>query len=309
MNEVLTRDVNGPGFDPRQVHHLTMKQLSETTDYNTTIKLAKNLTGSYDTPVTFHCYWNGNLNEKHLYSVLSCYHFNVLNRKHKIVLWVENNKPNEINKQVSKYCEIKQFNFDNEKQSLNYTTDIRFRHNKEDLTEYADCIRLLLLYNYGGCWFDLDCLFLRSFDTIFKNYEKEVCVYQWGKQNYPNNAIVISLVPKSSNLKNIIDFFHYQNTGWRTQSNCTYSSPLDMLVLPCSWFDPAWIDNPYNRKIGINKQTIFNKTEIKYNFDNFFPGSYCFHWHNKWDKPIEKNSILEQLISIFYNKSCENVKI
>ena len=64
------------------------------------------------------------------------------------------------------------------------------------LPEKADFYRLVLLYNYGGCWFDLDCFFLRSFDPLFINYEKEVCLYQWEKQNYPNNAIIISLEPK-----------------------------------------------------------------------------------------------------------------
>ena len=53
-----------------------MKQLTKTTDNNETIKLANELNGIYDKPVIFHCYWNGNLNEKHLYSVLSCYYFN-----------------------------------------------------------------------------------------------------------------------------------------------------------------------------------------------------------------------------------------
>jgi len=50
-----------------------MKLLALTTNYNKTIELANQLTGEYDKSVIFHCYWNGNLNKKHLYSVLSCY--------------------------------------------------------------------------------------------------------------------------------------------------------------------------------------------------------------------------------------------
>jgi len=274
-----------------------MKLLTKTTDYDETIKLANKLTGEYDKSVIFHSYWNGNLNEKHLYSVLSCYYFNVLNHKHKIILWLENNTPNNINKEISKYCEIKYFDFNSEKQTLNYTRDIKFRHNKKDLTEYADFNRMILLYNYGGCWFDLDCFFLRSFDPIFKNYEKEICVYQWENQNYPNNAILISLEPKSSNMKNIIDFFHNKNTGWRTQSNCTYSSPLEMLVLPCSWFDGGWIENPiFIKKEQFNN--FFKQSNKEYPFDNFFYGAFCYHWHNQWDKPIEDNSIIKQLVQI-----------
>jgi hypothetical protein len=86
-----------------------MELLASYTDYDKTIKVARKLNGVYDESVIFHCYWNGNLNEKHLYSVLSCYHFNVLNKNHKIILWLENNAPNDINKEISKYCEIKKF--------------------------------------------------------------------------------------------------------------------------------------------------------------------------------------------------------
>ena len=47
-----------------------MKLLTSSVDYNETIALAYNLKGQYNKQVIFHCYWNGKLNEKHLYSVL-----------------------------------------------------------------------------------------------------------------------------------------------------------------------------------------------------------------------------------------------
>ena len=51
---------------------------------------------------------------------------------------------------------------------------------RKAVSYYSDVVRYLLLYNYGGCWFDLDCFILRSFDPIFKNfYENEICVYQF----------------------------------------------------------------------------------------------------------------------------------
>ena len=213
-----------------------MKLLTTTTNYNETIKLSHNLNGTYDKPVIFHCYWNGSLNEKHLYSVLSCYYFNVLN-----------NTPNNINKEISTYCEIKQFSINNEKEKSEILKN--YNYNFRGITFYSDFIRVLLLYNYGGCWFDLDCFILRSFDPIFKNYENEVCVYQWEKQPYPNNAIFISLEPKSVKMKNNIDFIINRNRGWGfQQALLTYDLPLDMLVLPCSWFDGDWLQNPY--KIG-----------------------------------------------------------
>ena len=268
-----------------------MKLLVNTTDYNETIELAKNLTGDYNKPVIFHCYWSGDLNAKHFYSIQSCYYFNVYKNKHKIILWLENNTPNEYNTKIEKYAELRYYNYEKEYLSLNYNRDTYFKHNKKDLTELTDFIRLNLLYNYGGIWFDLDIFFLRSFDPLFYQYENEICTYQWEKQNFPNNAIVISLIPQSDKLKNTIDFFHNQNTGWRTQGNCKYNSPLDMLVLPCSWFNGDWIENPYN--IGTEK--FFEQTDKTYDFTNFFTGSFCYHWHNKWQKPIHPTSIIQQL--------------
>lgn len=271
-----------------------MKLLTKTTDYDETIKLAKKLTGEYDKSVIFHCYWNGNLNEKHLYSVLSCYYFNVLNRKHKIILWLENNTPNDINKEISKYCEIKQLSFQTEKEKSEFLVDYNYKF--RGITFYSDFVRVLLLYNYGGCWFDLDCFFLRSFDPIFKNYEKEVCVYQWEKKHYPNNSIFISLEPKCIKMKNNIEFIINRNRGWGFQeAQLTYNISLEMLVLPCSWFDSAWIENPIFIK-GEQFNNFFEQSNKEYTFDNFFNGAFCYHWHNRWNKPIEDNSIIKQLV-------------
>ena len=274
-----------------------MKLLTETTNYNETIKLSTNLDGTYNKPVIFHCYWNGNLNEKHLYSVLSCYYFNILNNKHKIILWLENNIPNNINEEIIKYCEIKQFLPENEKEEF-----IRdYNYNSRSITFYSDFIRVLLLYKYGGCWFDLDCFFLRCFDPIFKNFRDEVCLYQWENQNYPNNAIFISLQPKSDKMKNNIEFIINRNMGWGfQQAKLTYNLPLDMLVLHCSWFDSDFITNPYN----IGTINFFKHTDKEYDFGNFYEGAFCYHWHNKWNMKIEENSIIKQLVLIIKQELC-----
>lgn len=157
---------------------------------------------------------------------------------------------------------------------------------------------MLLLYNYGGIWFDLDCFILRNFNPIFSKFENEICVYQWENQNYPNNAIFMSLHPKSKNMKKNIDYIINRNLGWGFQeAQLTYDKPLDMLVLPCSWFNGGWIQNPYNNSFDY----FFENTDQQYNFDNFFVGSFCYHWHNKWNNEIHDNSIIIQLVKIIKN--------
>lgn len=227
-----------------------------------------------------------------MYSILSCYYFNVYNRQHKIILWIdEDNVSNDYNKEISKYCEIKIFNLYDEMNKTDFINNYKF----ENSVGYSNLIRKLLLYNYGGCWFDLDCFFLRSFDPIFRNYEDEMCVYQWSNENYPNGAIYISLKPKSTKMEQNIQYIIKLNNGFSFKlAELTYDLPLDMLVLPCSWFDGDWIQNSFN--IGYNN--IFKYTDKEYNFDNFFKDAFCYHWHNKWNDVVDDNSIIKQLINI-----------
>ena len=273
-----------------------MKHLTNEINYDSTIELA-NIIEKYDKTVIFHCYWTGVLNEKHLISIKSCYYFNIYNddnnNNHKIILWVENTTQNLYYEEIKKYAEIKHFSLQNEKNET-FLQNNNFYFNTTP-SFYSDVVRYLLLYKYGGCWFDLDCIFLRSFEPIFYNYENEVCIYQWEYQKYPNGAIFISLNQKSEKMKSNIEFIINRNRGWGFQeASLTYDLPLDMLVLPCSWFDPSWIDNPYNLRF----ETFFENTDKIYTFDNFFKGAFCYHWHNKWNAPLYDNCILKQLSNI-----------
>jgi hypothetical protein len=272
-------------------------------NYNISMSIALNLSGKYDKSVTFHCYWNGVLNEKHLYSILSCYYFNVHNNKHKIILWLENNIPNQYNSEIQKYAEIKQFLYNEEKKNTNFISE-NYTCIFPSLPLYSDLVRTLLLYNYGGVWFDLDCFFMRSFDPLFCNYGNEICVYEWEYQNYPNNAIYISLHKKCEKMKKNMEYIMNNFSGWGFQdSGLIYDLPLDLLVLPCSWFNVSWIMNPLN----IRTEQFISYTDQSYNFDNFYKGAFCYHWHNKWDLPVHDKSIMSQLVNIIYtNLQIEN---
>jgi len=208
----------------------------------------------------------------------------------KIIIWIENNIISEYNDKISKYAELKYFDLKQEiknifMENMNYTINY-------SLSFYSDTVRYILLYKYGGCWFDLDIFFLRSFDPIFYNFENDICVYTWENQQYPNGAIFISIIPYSEKMRQNIEFIINRNRGWGFQeAELTYDLPIDMLVLPCSWFDPSWITNPYN----LSFLDFFKKKDKVYTFDNFFNGSFCYHWHNQWNSPIEEYSIIYQL--------------
>ena len=133
---------------------------------------------------------------------------------------------------------------------------------------FNDVANLLLMSLTFILYSDLDCLFLRSFDPLFYNFENDICCYEWENQNYPNGAIYICLEKNSDKMKNIIQFIIERKRGWGFQeANLTYDLPIDILVLPCSWFDSDWIENPYN----IGFENFFKNTNKSFAIADLFP--------------------------------------
>jgi len=261
--------------------------------------MAKNLTGAYDDPVIYHCFWNGKLNDKHFISILSCFHFNVWKRKNrKIILWTDSPfEDNEILRKISDFCEVKFFYFGEEIINTDIPSNIMFGNNVYPI--YSDRIRYVLLYKYGGVWFDLDMFFLKSLDTILSTFKEDICVYTWGSQNstYPNNAMFINLEKKNKKMRHFIQFMIDRGKGFGFQeSNLTYDLPVDLLVLPCSWFNAFWcsdfteIEDNHERKIS-----FFQTTHKNVKLDTFATGAFTYHWHNSWNYPIQENSYFDQL--------------
>ena len=274
-----------------------MKIYKETKSYQESIELA-NFDGTYNEEVIFHAYWSGSLTFLHFASIFSCYYFNIMkNTNYKIILWVNNSKRNKYYKKINKFAEIKIFELEKEIEGTIFENEVDYKF-QEKKTHQANLYRTILLYNYGGCWFDLDVFFLRSFEPIFKKFENEVCLYQWGKENYPNNAIYISLEKKSKKLEQNIDYIIKKNNGWGfQQANLTIDSSLDFLILPCEWFDGAWVENPYE----FTWDNFFQKSKEKVTPNNFFTGSYAFHWHNRWSNRVHKKSPLMQLFNFIHS--------
>ncbi len=252
----------------------------------------------YADPVTFHCFWKGpiKLNEKHLFSIKSCYHFNVKGRANrKIILWVQDVPNCDTMNEIAKYAEIRTFNEPEEKQDtfLEGTEIVYFAHK---IPEYVNFYRLLMLYKYGGCWFDIDIAFLQPFDPIFAAFPQDICLYRWEDQKYPNNAVVISLEPRHPKMKENIEYIIKRNKGWGFQrARMTFDQPLHMLILPCAWFDPAWDfkNDPRGKKFD----EFFANTASRVSLANFFPGSFCYHWHNRFRRGVQPTSPFRQLVN------------
>lgn len=273
-----------------------MKKLFDSHVYEDSIDVAKNMTGSYDTSVTFHCWWDGELNDKHLYSIKSFYLFNVVNKPHKIVLWTTSITNESYLEEIKKFATIRIFNLEEEKIGTPFENITYVRKEYTECVNlkkslFSDYVRYLLLCKYGGCWFDLDCFCLRSLDPLFNKYSNEICVYQWSYTNTPNAAIYISLEQNKEKMKKNIEFIIKRNNGWGfREAGLTYDLDLDMLVLPCGWFDPF-----FSKMLEHQGDDIFTNIEGNITLEEYFPGSFCHHWHNRWYKPIDESSIFRKL--------------
>ena len=285
-----------------ETHSMTsMTQLSNSFDYTTQIDLARQIIAenkSFSEAVIFHCYWNGELNEKHLISVRSCYYFNVMGHiNRKIILWIESSKSGMYDLEFEKYADVK--HFDKSTQEAGTIMHNKKYYMNSALSYFSDVVRYILLLKYGGVWFDLDILFLRPMDPILYKFGNAVCVFQWEHQNHPNGALYISIQPNSPNLQTVVQYIMQRDKGWGFQeANLTYDKPLPLLVLPCAWADPSWMKNPY----GIDFNSVFDKSDVIWTFDNFFPNVFCYHWHNQWKKPIQSTSIIRQLDNIIIDQ-------
>lgn len=261
----------------------------------------KHTDASYTEKIVFHCYWKGTLNEKHLASIESCYLFHCVGKENReIILWLEDANFNYILETIiqNKYATVKVFDPQAE---VTKSTLLSLFHNRVNIFRhivslYSDFVRYILLYSYGGIWFDLDVLFLKSLDPLLLEYgSTQMMVYEWSVENYPNGAIFIILEPHNEDLLEVIKYFISQNRGWGFQiTKLHYHLPFKFLVLPCEWFDAGWVDNPLQNSF----ENMFCSTNVSWNMQNFFPDAFCYHWHNKWNTNIETSSIFAQLTEI-----------
>ena len=242
-----------------------------------------------DKKVVFHSYWYGLITKKQLFSIKSFLCTQNLNSA-ELYLWIDESSFNETNisnlKILTPYITIKSYNPLKEAQGTIFeylSTEIDQTYN---LAERADTFRFLILYKYGGLYFDLDIMFLRDMRQLFEN---EFC-YAWEQQCFANSAILFlnkqsllaTEILKKCRLK-------HRFVPWIIL-NYSDKKLKDMTVYPSAYFDPIWQEDKNKiYKLTIETfddffrefDTTFKKRIISYK--DFFPGCYTYHWHNRWN--------------------------
>lgn len=246
---------------------------------------------TYAEDLIFHAYWDGELVEQHLISITSCWLFNVKGRSNrKIKLWVKNSPDNKCKEEISKYADIIEYDF--EEQVLGTPFEGKSFYAIERPAYFSDVVRYGLLYKFGGLWFDLDVFFLKSIDPVLSSFSEKVFLYRWSHEEFPNGAIYFSPAPKDHELTKIIDIFLEKNIGFGfNETKVGFDTDVGFTVLPCAWFDPAWLENDCFDDFS----QFFYRNKASYTLNNFFSGAFAYHWHNRWNFPIKEGSVISDL--------------
>ena len=261
-------------------------------DLQTSLESALELENAqYNDGLVFHAYWTGELSIQHLISITTCWYFNIRGRENrKIILWLENCSDSTIKAELQKFVEIREFDFDS--QVIGTPFAGRDFYAIKRPAYFSDVIRYILLYKFGGLWFDLDNFFLRSLDPVLANFSDKVFLYRWSNQEFPNGAIYFSPKPEHVEIDKIINVFLEKNIGFGfNETQVGFDTDVNLTVLPCAWFDPAWLENNYIEDFS----HFFYTNKKRYNLKNFFPGAFAYHWHNRWNFPVKQGSIISDL--------------
>jgi hypothetical protein len=263
------------------------------------LEYAKNLEKKDDNNLIFHSFWRvprefGLKQMSSIKSIIVAHKDKLENIE--IYLWSNVDlSDNHYFQEISKYVNLKIWNMKEEIKNT-ILEDCYFLKNSELINDSfcwleSDLFRLLILHKYGGFYFDMDVLVLRDMSPL-NNLE---FVYQWGPTGYKcfhtntidtnfitNNAIM--RLDKGSDLS--LEFLEILKVTYPAKNTTNWGCGLhsktirnEVLVLPCIWFNSEW---------GYENTTF--EPFKKHNNIKFFDGAFNWHWHSRWDEPIEVDS-------------------
>ena len=115
------------------------------------------------------------------------------------------------------------------------------RHHPSPL-ERANLLRLVVLYNHGGVYLDLDTMFLRDLSDLFDQpFLSDDFSYRWGADlPYGNNAVMRFRRGSENALKLMETSMKAGSCNPRVVLEFEGGEEIDLTVLPCAFFDPLW---------------------------------------------------------------------
>jgi hypothetical protein len=148
----------------------------------------------------------------------------------------------------------------------------------------GDLFRILALHNYGGVYIDMDMVLLRSIGALLD----QEFIYQWDRFDRMYNGAIMHVRKGSTFARMLIDgviALPPREFNWgRENLRRAVDSGAQITVFPSPFFDTEWQADP--------KFDPFRRTPTS---ANLYDGAFAWHWHNRWDAPIEPGSKFQLL--------------
>jgi len=161
--------------------------------------------------------------------------------------------------------------------------------------DIANAFRLLVLWKYGGVYFDMDVLFLKDLRPLCS----VEFLYQWSNQEYCNNAL-LHFLKESHNVRSLME--RSLDIGSCRSMHLLRFADLATMngvhILPVFLFDPTWVCHDTGVQIHEHCEKFgdFFTKEGPVRMETFFPASYTYHWHGRrWHVAIRPDTIAGRL--------------
>jgi hypothetical protein len=258
-----------------------------------------------------HFYWYGDFSLKQTFAVMSFLATQDLDRT-ELWLWLDGesaydgHEENPLLRPLLPYVQVHRFDA---KIAARGTPAQRRPELYEDVTPTArsDFVRCVVLFKYGGIYIDMDMMLIRDLGGLPPD---EFC-YPWGtKQPYGNSAFMRLRQGSETAHEILATAAAKRSCHPHTIFHFDHCADLDILVLPCPFFDPLWPHHegsdtyeaaPFSRFRGFFRRfgpRAFPQTAPILTYRDFFPGAFAYHWHNYWDVP----EIADSYFGFFYQE-------
>jgi hypothetical protein len=248
------------------------------------------LAGRAGGALLFHAYWEGPLTEPAFISLLSCFYFNVAwsgetTGARRIIVWTDNveaTSGGELGRLAHQYAEFRLLDLLGEAARTPMAADMSAAlcMCTRNPVYYTDTVQYIVLYSYGGVWFDLDTFFLRPLDGLLLTFPRPFVYSYPPVLDCPNGAVFAS--PRAHHPLMRAAFEAALAKGVQMdfyQGRLFYNTPMPLLVLPGYFFDAAMF-------YGATPLTDFFEADATRGANSsarrlavFKPGAFAFHWH------------------------------
>jgi hypothetical protein len=148
----------------------------------------------------------------------------------------------------------------------------------------GDLFRILALHNYGGVYVDMDMVLLRSLGVLVD----QEFVYQWQGFDGVYNGALMHLRRQSDFARELVAGVMAIPPGEFNWGRENLRRAVDrghaIRVFPSPFFDTEWQADPH-----------FKPFEHTPSSANLYEGAFAWHWHNRWDEPIQEGSKFQRL--------------